>query len=411
MPSSRPPDIVVSGLGVTSAVGRGKQAFGAALFAGEHGFAVMQRPGRQQDTRFIGAEIAPLGQIDRLPENLLRSTSFTVQVALATLGEAWADAELDAVDGRRIGLIVGGSNLQQRELMLAQARCAGQLQYLRPSYAVSVFDTDICGLCTSVFGIQGLAHTVGGASASGQLAVIEAAEAVLSGRVDVCIAVGALMDLSFWECQGFRAMGAMGSTRHADAPGLACRPFDEARDGFIFGEACAALVVERAGQRELARRAPYARLSGWFTHLDANRNPDPSLAGEVAAIQGALARATLMPSDIRYVNPHGSGSTVGDSTELEALRQCGLHRAAINTTKSITGHALTAAGAVEVVATLLQMEAQTLHPSRNLVNPIDKGFDWVTERRPVDRLDHSMNLSYGFGGINTALCISSMNQS
>lgn len=406
MPSVRPPDIIVSGLGVTSAIGRGKQAFAAALFAGEHGFAVMQRPGRQLDTRFIGAEIAALGRIERLPENLLRSTSFTAQVALATIGEAWVDAELDRVDGRRIGLIVGGSNLQQRELMLAQARCAGQLQFLRPSYGVAVFDTDICGLCTSAFGIRGLAHTVGGASASGQLAVIEAAEAVMSGRVDACIAVGALMDLSYWECQGFRAMGAMGSTRHAQAPEQACRPFDEARDGFIFGECCAAVVVERAGARAPGHQRPYARLSGWSTYLDANRNPDPSLAGEVAAIHGALAHAGLGPGDIQYVNPHGSGSAAGDVTELQALRQCGLRHAAINATKSITGHGLTAAGAVEVVATLLQFEAQALHPSRNLVNPIDDGFDWVVERRPIGDFQHSLNLSFGFGGINTALCMS-----
>ncbi len=409
MPSSSSPELIVSGLGVTAAIGRGKQAFGAALFSGEHRFAVMQRPGRQQDTQFIGAEIEPLGQIDRLPENLLRSTSFTAQVALATLGEAWVDAELDGADGRKIGLVVGGSNLQQRELMLAQTRCAGQLQYLRPSYGVSVFDTDICGLCTSVFGIQGLAFTVGGASASGQLAVIEAAEAVRSGRVDVCIAMGALMDLSYWECQGFRAMGAMGSTRYAQAPDLACRPFDAERDGFIFGEGCAALVLERAGRRKPGRWRPYAKLSGWSMNMDANRNPDPSLAGEVAAIQGALAFAGLAPADIGYINPHGSGSLVGDVTELQALRQCNLRHAAINSTKSITGHGLTAAGAVEVVATLLQFEARALHPSRNLVNSIGDDFDWVLERRPVATLNHSLNLSYGFGGINTALCLSSLN--
>jgi len=406
MPSASSPEIVVSGLGVTSAIGRGRDAFKRALMGGEHRFSVMQRPGRQHgDTRFLGAEIPPLGDIARLPRSWQRTTSLSAQVAVATLSEAWDDAALDTVDGHRIGLVVGGSNLQQRETLLARERCGEQLEHLRPSYGLSMLDTDLCGVCTSVFGIQGFAMTVGGASASGQLAVLEAAEAVKAGRADVCIALGALMDLSYWECQGLRAMGAMGSARYADQPELACRPFDRARDGFIFGEACAALIVERAGHRRIPR-TPYAQLRGWSVHMDANRNPDPSLDGEMRAIQQALDRAGVSPRDIDYVNPHGSGSQAGDETELNALRNCGLGHATLNSTKSITGHGLTAAGAVEVAATLLQFEAEALHPSLNLDTPIADGFDWVIGRRNGARLRHALTLSFGFGGINTALCLS-----
>jgi malonyl-ACP decarboxylase len=406
MRSCKGPDIVVTGAGVVSAVGEGKAAFLEALLAGEQRFSVMERPGRQHGTHFIGAEIAALGPVEAVAESVLRTASLSAQVALSALAEAWQDAQLDCVESSRIGLVIGGSNLQQRELTLTHDRYADKVHFLRPTYGVSFFDTDICGLCTSAFGIRGPAFTVGGASASGQLAVIEAAEVVQAGRADVCIAVGALMDLSYWECQAFRALGAMGSTRYANAPALACRPFDCDRDGFIYGENCAVVVVERAGARATPRAAPYARLAGWSMVMDANRNPDPSLAGEVAAIQQALGDAGMTARDVDYVNPHGSGSVVGDAVELEALHACGLAHAAINSTKSVTGHGLSAAGAVEIVATMLQFEADELHPCLNLEGPINPSFDWVKSRRKSAGVRNSLNLSFGFGGINTALVLS-----
>ncbi len=398
------PEIVITGLGVTTPVGHGRRAFAESLLAGRSSFGVMNRPGRQAaDTRFLGAELAAFDVAEDVPASVLRSASLSAQAAVAALGEAWRDAGLQDVDPLRIGLVVGGSNLQQRETWLMQQRYADKLKFLRPSYGLACFDTDICGLCTSVFGMRGAARTVGGASASGQLAVIEAAESVLSGRLDVCIAIGALMDLSVWECQAFRAMGAMGSSRFAEAPAEACRPFDADRDGFIYGENCAAVVVERSGRRHPSRGAPHARLAGWAVVMDANRNPDPSVEGELAAMSRALDRAGMTARDIDYVNPHGSGSGAGDTAELQALAACGLRHAAINATKSITGHGLSAAGAVEIVATALQFEADALHPTLNLERCIDPGFDWVTRRRDGAGVRTALNLSHGFGGINTAV--------
>jgi malonyl-ACP decarboxylase len=266
-------------------------------------------------------------------------------------------------------------------------------------------DSDLCGLCTEAFGIRGLAYTVGGASASGQLAVLEAIHAVESGRMDVCIAMGALMDISYWECQGLRSLGAMGSNRYANAPALACRPFDRDRDGFIFGESCGVVVIESLASARRLGRPPYARLSGWAMGMDANRNPNPSIEGEVAAIKAALEHAGLLPMDIDYINPHGTGSTIGDITELESIRQCGLDHAYLNATKSITGHGLSAAGAVEMIAVLLQMKEGRLHPTRNLDNPIDSSFNWVGGQSVTHTMENALNLSMGFGGINTAVCL------
>jgi malonyl-ACP decarboxylase len=411
------PDIGITGLGITSAIGQGRAAFADALLSGQARFGVMQRPGRQlpiadaaqgsaePPSAYIGAEIPTLSLPARVSRATLRTSSFAAQVALATLQEAWDEAQLQTMDPARIGLIVGGSNFQQRELSQSHETYRQRIQFLRPNYAVQFMDTDLCGVCTEFFAIRGLAHTVGGASASGQLAVIQAAQAVASGDVDVCIALGALMDLSFWECQAFRSLGAMGSTRHAHEPQLAARPFDRDRDGFIYGECCGAVVVERLDTAPRSRVVPYARICGSAVRMDANRNPDPSLEGEVRTIQAALRQSGLSPRSIDYINPHGSGSERGDATEVRAIGECDLGHAWVNATKSLTGHGLSAAGAVEIVATLLQMRAGRLHPTRNLLNPIDPSLRWVGERSVSHSIQHALSISIGFGGINTAVCL------
>lgn len=331
--------------------------------------------------------------------------ALSAQAALATAHEAWEDAQLQRLAPERIALVVGGSNMQQRHLVQMHDAYRGREAFVRPNYGLGFLDSDLCGLCTEALGVRGFALTVGGASASGQVAVLEAAQAVQSGRVDACIAVGALMDVSYWECQALRSMGAMGSTRFADDPAAACRPFDRDRDGFIYGEACAAVVVETLSSARAAGRRPYARLAGWSMRMDANRNPNPSLEGEMAVIRGALQQAGLAAADIDYVNPHGTGSGLGDETEMEALRRCSLAHARLNATKSITGHGLTAAGAVELVALLLQMQSGRLHPTRNLHHPMDDSLRWVGAHSEAHAMRHALNLSMGFGGVNTALCV------
>ncbi len=399
-----PAKSVVTGMGVISAIGQGKAAFVAALLDGKTAFDTMRRPGRQLDSAYIGAEIrdmvVPLG----IARQTLRGASLSAQAALVVLQEAWTEARLSDVDPRRIGLIVGGSNIQQRELVLIHEGYRDRSIFLRPTYGLSFMDSDLCGFCTAQFGIRGLAYTVGGASASGQLAITQAAQAVLADQVDVCIALGALMDLSHWECRGLRALGAMGSDRYANEPALACRPFDRDHDGFIFGESCGAVVIESAKSTEHRGLEPHAILCGWGIAMDGNRNPDPSLDGEMQAIQNALDASRLLPAQIDYVNPHGTGSTIGDETELKALHACGLTDAYLNATKSLIGHGLSAAGTVEVIATLLQMQAGQLHPTRNLENPIDPTLNWV-KHEPIDYpIENALTLSMGFGGINTALC-------
>lgn len=409
-----PDEIFITGVGVTSAIGQGKAAFISALLQGQHAFAVMQRPGRQgpvssseakPTTAFLGAEISSLAIPEYLDQKMLRTASFSGQVALVTLAEAWNDAILDDVDPHRIGLVVGGSNVQQRELIQTQQAYQGRLHFLRPIYGISFMDSDLCGLCTASFGIQGFAYTLGAASASGQIAILQAIQAVQSNQVDICIAMGSLTDLSYWECQGFRSLGAMGSDRYSQEPSLACRPFDRDRDGFIYGESCGVVVIE--GPNSLRRKGvkPYARISAGAMGMDRNRNPNPSLEGEVRVIKEALEQANLSAEEIDYINPHGTGSVIGDDTELQALQHCDLSHVYLNATKSITGHGLSSAGTVEVIATLLQMQAEQLHPTRNLESPIEPSFNWVQHQSVPHAIERAMNLSMGFGGVNSAICL------
>jgi malonyl-ACP decarboxylase len=399
-----PPELAVTGMGVISAVGQGKAAFVSALLEGKTAFHVMQRPGRQRESAYIGAEIGEMAFPASITGHTLRTASLSAQTALIVLHEAWSEARLSDVDPRRVGLIVGGSNVQQRQLDQIHESYRDRSEFLRPTYGLSFMDSDLCGVCTAQFGIRGLAYTVGGASASGQLAIIQAAQAVLIKQVDVCIAVGALMDLSHWECRGLRSLGAMGSDRYANEPTRACRPFDRNHDGFIFGESCGAVVIESTESSQSRGLQPHANLRGWAIVMDGNRNPDPSLEGETQTIRNALGASGLSPADIDYVNPHGTGSVAGDETELKALRACGLTHAYLNATKSTIGHGLSAAGVVEVIATLLQMKAGRLHPTCNLENPVDPGFQWVTDKSIDHAIENALTLSIGFGGINTAIC-------
>lgn len=399
-------ELVITGIGITSAIGQGKTDFLSALMLGQHAFTVMQRPGRQKSgSAFLGAEIPRLSYPEKFSKRLLRAASFTEQVALVTLDEAWEEAKLYLEDPCRIGLVVGGSNIQQRELFLRYESYQDRAVFIPPTYGLSFMDSDLCGFCTENFGVRKMAWTVGGASASGQVAILQAVQALQCGQIDFCIAIGALMDISFWECQALRSLGAMGTDRYAGEPARACRPFDKKRDGFIFGESCGAIVIERAGTAASRHVKPYAHLSGWAVVMDGNRNPNPSLKGETMVIEEALAQAQLAPRDIDYINPHGSGSVIGDETELQAIRNCQLTHAYINATKAITGHGLSAAGIVEVIATLLQMKECSLHPTRNLDEPLDPTLNWVGSKSCFHEIRNALTLSIGFGGINTALCI------
>ena len=378
-------DLVIAGVGVAAGHGYGMAALERALFEQPPDFALLQRPGREPfagQSAYPGLELPDPPAL--LPARTARTAGFAARVAIAVLDEAWADAALDIVAPQRIGLVVGGTNLFAREQLIAQRGYADRMAYWPPRHGHVFLDTDLCGLCTAHFPIRGFAHTVGAASASGAAALVAAAEAVQAGRVDVCIALGALQDVSALDLAGFRALGVMGSVS---------RPFDRDHDGFVFAEGCAALIVRR---RPDAGTRIWATLAGWAEVTDGTRGPEPSSVGQRRAIDRALAMAGEEASGIDYVNAHATGTPQGDQTELASLAGAG---------KSLLGHGLSAAGAVEVAATLLQMRRGRLHPTRHLAHPLDAGFNWIMDQ-PVDHRPRAvLKTSFGFGGTNVALVL------
>ncbi|SEH40775.1 beta-ketoacyl synthase N-terminal-like domain-containing protein [Magnetospirillum fulvum] len=404
MPNSPPPDIVISGIGVASGLGYGKASLIEGLLAGRDVFGILARPGRQaQDgsTAFIGVELDEPPAI--LSPRVARTAGFGARVAMAVLDEAWREAGLDAVDPLRIGLVVGGANLFSRDYLLMAQQTAGRLAFVPPRAGHVYFDSDLGGLAASTFAIRGFVHSVGAASASGAVATMMAAEAVRSGRVDACIALGAMQDVSYLDLLGLRALGAMGSVRFGGQPGRACRPFDADHDGFLFGESCAALVLRRGCDVG----AGYGTLVGAAAVADGQRGPEPDGAGQRRAILQALTQAGLTTAEIDYVNAHATSTPKGDEVEAATLRDLGLGHAWVNATKSVLGHGLSAAGAVELVALLLQMRAGMLHPTRNLDNPHEPELRYVRGEAQPHSIRHALKLSFGFGGTDVALAIRS----
>ncbi len=396
--------IAVIGIGVACGLGHGKEAFRKGLFEAPNVFSYLKREGREPpegETPFIGVEMPDPPTL--LPPRLARTATLSSRVAISVLDEAWNEAGLDKVDPERIGLIVGGSNLMTRERVIALRDYSDRLAYVPPRHGHMFLDTDICGLCTATYPIRGFAYSVGAASASGSVAIIQAMEAIRSGRVDVCIALGALQDLSNHDLQAMRAMGALGSTRFADSPADACRPMDADHDGFIYGEACAALILCRADKVDGGKL--YGEILGASQVADGSRGPEPSTEGQVRAANLALVEAGLTVADIDTVNGHATSTPTGDDTELETYRTLGLEHARINATKSILGHGLSAAGAIEVAAVLIQVEEGRLHPNRNLETPLDPRFGWVGTNYEPHQIRHALKFSFGFGGVDTALVI------
>ena len=406
---SSPVKIEITGMGIITSIGQTIADFQSALLAGKTQFSYLKRPGRKGSKSFIGAELPDINVQSKIPEysGLLRSASWSTQIATMAVSEAWQDAQLSSYqfNPERIGIIVGGSNFQQRYQQQIWERYQSRPQFLRPTYGITLWDTDLMGLLSECFQIQGEGYSVGGASASGAISIIHAARQIQMGITDISIAVAPLFDISQWECQGLINLGAMGSERFSANPNLACRPFDKDHDGFIYGEGCGVVVLEKAAHAQQRGVTSYGELIGWSHILDGERGPKPSQKGEERAINAALTMAKLQPEQIDYVNTHGTSSPMGDKTEVAALKCVGLSHCLINATKSLTGHCVTAAGIVEFIATLLQMKAGFCHPTHNLLNPVDITLNWVRQTAVEAQINYAISNSFAFGGINAALVI------
>jgi len=416
--------VVVTGMGVVSSIGRDLIEFTASLYRGTSGIGFLPSALSDGVDAKIGATLqdfsldAALLQRYAVPDSLAHATlqcanrmPLGVQAAVAASLQAWLQAGGPEwnIDRRRVGVIVGGSNISPRLPYELNEKFRQAPTYLNPRYAYQYLDTLQVGVLSEILGTRGEGFTVGGASASGNVAIIKARQAINSGDLDACVVVGAMADLSPMELQSFFNIGALAGKRFRDQPEKACRPFDTQHEGFVYGQAAGCLVLESLESAERRQVEPLAEIAGAAFLMDANHLPDPSEEGEAMAMSSALRQAGIGPERVDYLNAHGTASPLGDATEIKAIKQVFAEKAEklwVNSTKGLTGHCLYSAGVVEAVATVVQMREGFLHPNRNLDEPIERVCRFCSTESEATQAEIAMSNSFGFGGINTSIVLS-----
>jgi malonyl-ACP decarboxylase len=407
--------IQVTGTGVVTPIGIGIGQYSESLKSGNTNFSLLEFENGDQPLIFPVAKVDNFNLYEKVSElslnetliqkvkrlrNISTSTAYAVYCAM----EAWSNAGLDgSVDPSRIAIVSSGSNIQQATAQSFREKYQDRLQYISPYYGLSFFDSDVIGVLSELLGITGEGYLVGAASASGNVAIINGCRLISSDTYDIVLVVAPLMELSAYEFQGFSALGAMALANDQEEPDTICKPFDVAHCGFVYGQSAGCLVLESELHAAKREKTPYGSVSGYGICMDANRNPNPSTEGEIKAMVSALKSACLNPSDIDYVNTHGTASKIGDQTEVEALLATGLKRVSANSTKSLIGHGLSAAGVVEAITCLLQMQQNFLHPTHNLKDPLTNDINWIRGKAEPAVTHYAMSNSFGFGGINTSI--------
>ena len=398
-------DVVVTGIGATTPIGGTAPETWQAMLDGTIGVNPLTEP--WADNYELPVRIyAPLAvdPLDVLPRVEARRLDRCQQVALIAAREAWADAGAPELDPERLGVVVGtgiggaltllGQDdiLEQQGVRKVAVLTVPMLMPNGPAAAVGLWAK-----------ARGGVHAPVSACASGAEAIAWAFRMIKSGELDIAIAGGAEACVHPLPMAGFAQMRAM-STRNDDPLG-ASRPFDIERDGFVLGEGAGIMVLERADHAKARGAKIYGRLAGIGMSNDAYHitAPEPEGEGSARAIAKALKSADLTAADVGHVNAHATSTPVGDIAESNTiLRAIGDHPV-VTATKSMTGHMLGAAGAVEGIATVLAIKEGVVPGTRNL-NKLDPEIkvDVAADNRKVT-LTAALNDSFGFGGHNVAL--------
>ncbi|MFV2105446.1 beta-ketoacyl-ACP synthase II [Micromonospora sp. LOL_015] len=399
-------DVVVTGLGATTPLGGDVAATWDAMLNGKSGVDKLTHDWAAQLPVRIAAELAsePAERLDRVK---LRRLDRSEAIALIAAGEAWTDAGLgDAgVDRERLGVSIG-SGIGGALTLLAQDDIleASGPRRVSPHTVPMLMPNGPAAWVGLKFGAQAGVHSVASACATGAEAIALGLDMIRAGRADVVMAGGTEAVVHGLPIAGFAAMRAM-STRNDD-PERASRPWDKARDGFVLGEGAGVVVLERAEHAAARGARVYARLAGAGLTSDGYDmvQPHPEGLGAARAIRLALADAGASGGDIVHVNAHATSTPAGDLAELVALREAIGDHPVLTATKSMSGHLLGAAGALESIATILAIRDSVVPPTINLDDPDDQlDLDVAAQKaRPMD-VPAALNNSFGFGGHNVAL--------
>jgi 3-oxoacyl-(acyl-carrier-protein) synthase len=313
------------------------------------------------------------------------------------------------MDPGRLGHVLGGHNLTISYLLENARTFEEEPEFIEPLLGLQAWDTDVLSVTSEVLGVRGPSFLVGGACASSNVAVMTALDLLRSGRADAVLVSGAPMDLSSLLLQACVLIEAVSFRSFNDQPERASRPFDARREGFIPSHGAGALVLETEAHAEQRGARAWATVLGASCASAASRHAKPNFESQLAAISGALADAAIRPTDVDYVNAHATSTPLGDAVEVAALKQALGRRAweiPINSTKSMIGHALTAASAIELIATVLQMTHGRVHPTINQEEPDPElGLDFVPNVGRPHGIRIALSNAFGFGGLNSSVVV------
>ena len=402
--------VVVTGLGLISPVGNDVASGWANLVAGRSGIGRITRFDASPFPSQIAGEVRGFDVGAWMPAKEARHFDTFIHYGIAASKQALDDAGVTAenVDPERVGVIVGSGigGLPMIESNHAELVNRGPRR-VSPFFVPGSIVNMVSGQVSIMFGFKGPNYAVVSACTTGLHSIGDAGRLIEYGDADVMVAGGAEATVSPLGIGGFCAARAM-STRNDD-PATASRPWDRDRDGFVLGEGAGVLVLE---EYEHARRRGariYGELAGYGMSADAHHITAPDRDGPKRGMLAALRNAGLSPDAVQYVNAHGTSTPLGDKNETEAIKLAfGDHarRLVVNSTKSMTGHLLGAAGGVEAVFTVLAVHHQVSPPTINIFNQDPEcDLDYCANTAREMRIDAAISNSFGFGGTNGSLVV------
>ena len=403
--------VVVTGLGVVSPVGIGVDAFWNALLTGKSGVTPITEFDATDFPVKIAGEVKDFDPVKYVGDKkTVRHMDRNAQFAVAAAKMAAQDAKLDmsVEDPNRVGTIIGtgigGIKTMEDTVERIEKRGPGKVN---PFAVPMMIANKASGMVSITFGLQGPVLTDVTACASGNNALGRATRMIQWGDADVMFAGGTEAAVAKTPMAGFAAMHAL-SSRECPPEEASC-PFDVRRDGFVLGEGSGVLILEELEHAKKRGAHIYAEVIGYGTNGDAYHITAPRPGGELAArcMKNAIADAGISPEDIDYINAHGTSTGLNDKNETKAIKEVlGQHAydIVVNSTKSMTGHLLGAAGAIEAVVCVLSIMNNKVHQTLNLQTPDPECDLHYAAEGPEDRkVDVTMSNAFGFGGHNAVV--------
>jgi 3-oxoacyl-[acyl-carrier-protein] synthase II len=393
-------------------IGSGKEEFWQGLLKGRSGIRKVTAFDAGSYPCQIAGEVPDFDPARYMEKREAKKMDRFTQFGAAAALMAWRDAGLDRdeIDRDAAGVFVGSGiggirTIEEQYSLLLEKGPRRVSPFLVPALIANM----AAGYISILLLLRGPNSTAATACASSNHAVGDAYRVIQRGEAEIMVAGGAEAAISEIAFAGFCSARAL-STRN-DEPAQASRPFDRKRDGFVMGEGAGIVILESLDHALKRGAHIYAELAGYGMSADAYHitAPDPEGAGAVLSMQRALESAGLAPEAVDYINAHGTSTEYNDRIETLAIKKTfGRHASslAVSSTKSMTGHLLGAAGAVELIATLLCIEHQTVHPTINYEFPDpDCDLDYVPNRARAMKIDVALNNSFGFGGTNATLVV------